>query len=104
MALFGLSLFTLFSLTHIALLSTLCSAADPVVSFDFRVSYITASPLGVPQRVRLSLLFHLALLCFYCCVRKRAIFGLHFGFESIGNAIIDFFFFMGFVVLCNFFQ
>ncbi|PQM42710.1 monocopper oxidase-like protein SKS1 [Prunus yedoensis var. nudiflora] len=51
MALFGLSLFTLFSLTHIVLLSTLCSAADPVVSFDFRVSYITASPLGVPQRV-----------------------------------------------------
>ncbi|ONI25060.1 hypothetical protein PRUPE_2G278000 [Prunus persica] len=51
MALFGLSLFTLFSLTHIALLSTLCSAADPIVSYDFRVSYITASPLGVPQRV-----------------------------------------------------
>ncbi|KAH0979195.1 hypothetical protein GBA52_006372 [Prunus armeniaca] len=51
MALFGLSLFTLFSLTHIGLLSTLCSAADPIVSYDFRVSYITASPLGVPQRV-----------------------------------------------------
>lgn len=36
-------------------------------------------------------------------MRKRAIIGLHFGLGSIGNAIIDFFFFMGFVFLCNFF-
>ncbi|KAM1253776.1 hypothetical protein FF1_041733 [Malus domestica] len=45
------SLFALFSLTHIALLPPLCFAADPFVFYDFRVSYITASPLGVPQRV-----------------------------------------------------
>ncbi|CAN0891561.1 Monocopper oxidase-like protein SKS2 [Linum grandiflorum] len=28
-----------------------CFAADPTVSYDFKVSYITASPLGVPQQV-----------------------------------------------------
>lgn len=28
-----------------------CFADDPVVNFDFKVSYITASPLGVPQQV-----------------------------------------------------
>ncbi|GMI95352.1 SKU5 similar 2 [Hibiscus trionum] len=39
-------------LLHIALLlSTLCSADDPYVFYDFKLSYITASPLGVPQRV-----------------------------------------------------
>lgn len=51
MAASGLSLLALVSLTHIALLSTLCFAADPYVFYDFKVSYITASPLGVPQRV-----------------------------------------------------
>lgn len=50
-ALSRFSLFTLFSLACIALLSTLCSAGDPYVFYDFRVSYITASPLGVPQQV-----------------------------------------------------
>ncbi|KAK8481662.1 hypothetical protein V6N11_068351 [Hibiscus sabdariffa] len=38
-------------LLHIALLSTLCAADDPYVSYDFKLSYITVSPLGVPQRV-----------------------------------------------------
>ena len=38
-------------LVHICLLLSLCSAADPFVSYDFEVSYITASPLGVPQQV-----------------------------------------------------
>ena len=28
-----------------------CSAGDPFAYFDFDVSYITASPLGVPQQV-----------------------------------------------------
>lgn len=43
----GLALFFI----HIGLLATLSSAADPFVSYDFEVSYITASPLGVPQQV-----------------------------------------------------
>jgi hypothetical protein len=38
-------------LIHICLLLSLCLAADPFVSYDFEVSYITASPLGVPQQV-----------------------------------------------------
>ncbi|KAL4339804.1 hypothetical protein GQ457_08G035150 [Hibiscus cannabinus] len=38
-------------LLHIALLSALCAADDPYVSYDFKLSYITVSPLGVPQRV-----------------------------------------------------
>lgn len=49
----------LFSLTYVLLLPMiisvlpwrLCSAADPSVFYEFRVSYITASPLGVPQQV-----------------------------------------------------
>ncbi|KAG2715650.1 hypothetical protein I3760_03G087800 [Carya illinoinensis] len=51
MARFGLSLFSLFSLVHIALLPSLCFSADPYVFYDLHVSYITASPLGVPQQV-----------------------------------------------------
>ncbi|KAF7824888.1 monocopper oxidase-like protein SKS1 [Senna tora] len=48
----ALSAFPLFfSLLHIALLSTLCFAGDPTVYSDLRFSYITVSPLGVPQRV-----------------------------------------------------
>lgn len=39
------------SLIHIALLLSFCFAEDPFVHFDFEVSYITASPLGVPQQV-----------------------------------------------------
>ncbi|WRX17094.1 Multicopper oxidase [Theobroma cacao] len=38
-------------LIHIALLLGLCFAGDPFVFYDFEVSYITASPLGVPQQV-----------------------------------------------------
>ncbi|XP_039045289.1 LOW QUALITY PROTEIN: monocopper oxidase-like protein SKS1 [Hibiscus syriacus] len=38
-------------LLHIALFSALCSADDPYVFYDFKVSYITVSPLGVPQQV-----------------------------------------------------
>ncbi|OMO94906.1 Multicopper oxidase, type 1 [Corchorus capsularis] len=48
MALFRVSLFLLI---YIALLSSLCFAEDPYVSYDFKVSYITIAPLGVPQRV-----------------------------------------------------
>ncbi|GLT70434.1 hypothetical protein SLA2020_425150, partial [Shorea laevis] len=36
---------------HITLFVSLCFAGDPFVSYDFVVSYITASPLGVPQQV-----------------------------------------------------
>ncbi|XP_044504602.1 monocopper oxidase-like protein SKS1 [Mangifera indica] len=36
---------------HIALFSTLCFAADPYVNYALKVSYMTASPLGVPQQV-----------------------------------------------------
>ncbi|KAJ9679006.1 hypothetical protein PVL29_021045 [Vitis rotundifolia] len=38
-------------LVHIALFSGLCFAADPFVSFELTYSFITASPLGVPQQV-----------------------------------------------------
>lgn len=48
MALFGVSLV---SLVLIALFQSLCFGADPSVFYDLRVSYITASPLGVPQQV-----------------------------------------------------
>lgn len=34
-----------------ALLFSFSLAGDPYVSYDFKVSYITASPLGVPQQV-----------------------------------------------------
>ncbi|KAJ6417811.1 hypothetical protein OIU84_001235 [Salix udensis] len=36
---------------HIALLSRSSLAADPTISYDFKLSYITVSPLGVPQKV-----------------------------------------------------
>nr|KJB38721.1 hypothetical protein B456_006G269000 [Gossypium raimondii] len=36
---------------HIALLSSLCFAEDPYVLYDFKLSYITVFPLGVPQQV-----------------------------------------------------
>ncbi|OMO52711.1 Cupredoxin [Corchorus olitorius] len=48
MALFRVSLLLLI---HIALLSSLCFAEDPYVSYDVKVTYIIISPLGVPQRV-----------------------------------------------------
>lgn len=35
----------------IALFFTLCFAADPFANFELEYSYITASPLGVPQQV-----------------------------------------------------
>ncbi|XP_047307470.1 monocopper oxidase-like protein SKU5 [Impatiens glandulifera] len=38
-------------ITTVSLLLGLCFAEDPVVSYNFIVSYITASPLGVPQQV-----------------------------------------------------
>ncbi|XP_062074050.1 monocopper oxidase-like protein SKU5 [Humulus lupulus] len=36
---------------NVCLFVSLCFAADPYVFHDFEVSYITASPLGVPQQV-----------------------------------------------------
>ncbi|PSS04071.1 Monocopper oxidase-like protein [Actinidia chinensis var. chinensis] len=42
--------FSLF-FTYIALFTSPCFAEDPIVNFEFVVSYITASPLGVPQQV-----------------------------------------------------
>ncbi|XP_023550916.1 monocopper oxidase-like protein SKU5 [Cucurbita pepo subsp. pepo] len=44
------NLFFIF-LLPICLFVTLSSAADPFAFFNFEVSYITASPLGVPQQV-----------------------------------------------------
>ncbi|KAM3687068.1 hypothetical protein ACB098_10G049400 [Castanea mollissima] len=38
-------------LIHITLFVSLCYAADPFVNYELEVSYITASPLGVPQQV-----------------------------------------------------
>ncbi|MFS7955858.1 hypothetical protein Hanom_Chr07g00647671 [Helianthus anomalus] len=35
----------------ISLLPIFTSAQDPTVSYKFEVSYITTSPLGVPQQV-----------------------------------------------------
>lgn len=48
-----MALFRFFALflIHICLLFSFCLAEDALVSFDFEVSYITASPLGVPQQV-----------------------------------------------------
>lgn len=37
------------------LLTGVCLAGDPFVFFDWEVSYITISPLGVKQQVALSL-------------------------------------------------
>ncbi|KAJ0239770.1 Monocopper oxidase-like protein SKS1 [Hirschfeldia incana] len=39
------------SLLCFLLLTGVSFAADPFVSYDFKVSYLTASPLGVPQQV-----------------------------------------------------
>ncbi|KAE9459453.1 hypothetical protein C3L33_08653, partial [Rhododendron williamsianum] len=36
---------------YICFFTSLCLADDPFVNYDFVVSYITASPLGVPQQV-----------------------------------------------------
>lgn len=45
------SKFSAFFLIHLCLLLTLSFAEDPFVTYNFEVSYITASPLGVPQQV-----------------------------------------------------
>nr|KJB37592.1 hypothetical protein B456_006G212500 [Gossypium raimondii] len=47
----ALSRFWGWFLIHIALFLSLCYAEDPFVFYDFEVTYITASPLGVPQQV-----------------------------------------------------
>ncbi|PWA86171.1 copper-resistance protein CopA [Artemisia annua] len=49
----ALTCLMLFCLCHIVflLLCGLCYAADPVVNYELEYSYITASPLGVPQKV-----------------------------------------------------
>jgi hypothetical protein len=39
-------------LLAVAFLAAAAQAADPFAFFDWDVSYITASPLGVPQQVR----------------------------------------------------
>ncbi|KAK8549666.1 hypothetical protein V6N13_073447 [Hibiscus sabdariffa] len=38
-------------LIHVTLLLSSCFAEDPSVFYNFEVSYITASPLGVPQQI-----------------------------------------------------
>ncbi|KAK8658192.1 hypothetical protein V6N13_036404 [Hibiscus sabdariffa] len=47
----ALNKFSVLFLVHIALLLNSCFAEDPFVFYNFEVSYITASPLGVPQQV-----------------------------------------------------
>ncbi|GMJ00395.1 hypothetical protein like AT4G12420 [Hibiscus trionum] len=47
----ALNKFLVLFLIHIALLLNSCFAEDPFVFYNFEVSYITASPLGVPQQV-----------------------------------------------------
>ncbi|KAF5959856.1 hypothetical protein HYC85_001065 [Camellia sinensis] len=47
----ALSVSYMLRLVHIALLFGLCFAADPFVNFELELSYITVSPLGVPQQV-----------------------------------------------------
>ncbi|KAM6598455.1 hypothetical protein CsatA_018064 [Cannabis sativa] len=47
----GSVLSSVFGFVCIVLFSNICFAADPTISYEFRISYITASPLGVPQRV-----------------------------------------------------
>lgn len=47
---------------YICFFTSLCLADDPFVNYDFVVSYITASPLGIPQQVRLQISFLLYLL------------------------------------------
>ena len=39
-------------LLAVAFLAAIAQAADPFAFFDWDVSYITSSPLGVPQQVR----------------------------------------------------
>lgn len=46
----GYCIFSLLAI-NITLLLGLSFADDPYVSYNFVVSYITASPLGVPQQV-----------------------------------------------------
>ncbi|CAM9002386.1 unnamed protein product [Rhodiola kirilowii] len=46
----SLYLTTVFA-TCLFMLASICLALDPFVSYEFKVSYITASPLGVPQQV-----------------------------------------------------
>lgn len=52
----------------VGLLLGKCFGADPFANFELDVSYITASPLGVPQQVN-SLFpiwfFHFSMLCFF---------------------------------------
>ena len=54
--------FSLF-FAYIVLLTSVCFAEDPIVNFEFVVSYITASPLGVPQQVCFQI-FSFYSLCF----------------------------------------
>lgn len=53
-----------FSLTLLLCFSTAALAGDPFVFYDWTVSYMTASPLGVKQRVISSLQFSAILLYF----------------------------------------
>lgn len=60
---------SLFCLISIAIFPSFSFAGDPYVFYDFRISYITASPLGIPQRVSflsfvlLTLLFSFLFFC-----------------------------------------
>ncbi|KAF9679996.1 hypothetical protein SADUNF_Sadunf06G0074000 [Salix dunnii] len=50
MAFYNFSPASIFLLIHFALFSRLFLAANPTISYDFKLSYIIVSPLGVPQK------------------------------------------------------
>ena len=52
---------SLFCLISVAIFPSFSFAGDPYVFYDFRISYITASPLGIPQRVCFCLIVYCTL-------------------------------------------
>lgn len=82
--------FALF-LIHVYLLVSLCLADDPFVSYDFEVSYITASPLGVPQQVSSLDLFVFAFSCYILSTSSSGSFSVSswFSFLRNGSALLS---------------
>ena len=73
------------SLLCFLLLSGVSFAADPFVSYDFKLSYITASPLGVPQQVCLSFPRKSRVRCLNNVLAvNREILGVFWGLASDG--------------------
>lgn len=62
----ALSRATVLFLINVSLLLTFTYAADPFAFYNFEVSYITASPLGVPQQVPFFLFFFFSRSVAFC--------------------------------------